>query len=76
MHPDLSPQLHSGPCNDLIKQLTQCRADHPFGRFVGSCNEYDRLVNKCLKKERLEKRAKNNEGAMKAKMERYEQYGK
>ena len=27
MHPDLSPQLHSGPCNDLIKQLTQCRAD-------------------------------------------------
>lgn len=59
MHPDLSPHLHTDECNKLIEQYRSCHRENKFLKFVGVCNDLDRAVWKCLKAERLERRAKN-----------------
>lgn len=61
MHTDLSAHLHSDECNQLIRLLQNCHADHPFAKFVGICNDEDAYMLRCLKKERIGRRALNRQ---------------
>ncbi|KAG5863383.1 hypothetical protein JTB14_017018 [Gonioctena quinquepunctata] len=61
MHTDLSPHLHTQQCNELIKLLQDCHRDHAFRKFFGICNSIDRQMTKCIRGERVAKRARNLE---------------
>ncbi|KAG5886987.1 hypothetical protein JTB14_024205 [Gonioctena quinquepunctata] len=67
MHTDLSPHLHSGNCNEIIKLLYQCRQDNPILRLFGKCNSEDIQMTKCLKEERLQRRKRNYQKSLETK---------
>ncbi|KAJ8959153.1 hypothetical protein NQ318_022414 [Aromia moschata] len=67
MPTDLSPNLHTEKCNELIELLKQCRSDHPFRKFFGICNSAYHQMTKCLKEERLARRARNFEKSIEMK---------
>ncbi|CAB0003186.1 unnamed protein product [Nesidiocoris tenuis] len=51
MHVDLAPHLHSDECNELIKQLKDCHVTHDVAKFWGACNDIERLMTRCLRRE-------------------------
>ncbi|KAG8563135.1 hypothetical protein GDO81_015953 [Engystomops pustulosus] len=53
---DLSPHLHTEECNVIINLLKQCHLDNKFLKYFGQCNEIDREMRKCLRKEYEDKR--------------------
>ncbi|KAK2149193.1 hypothetical protein LSH36_463g05067 [Paralvinella palmiformis] len=61
MHPDLSADIHTPECNELIELLKQCYTENPWGKFVGKCSTIDSKVAKCLARERAENSRKNRE---------------
>ncbi|KAL3859004.1 hypothetical protein ACJMK2_009272 [Sinanodonta woodiana] len=59
MHQNLAEHLHTEECNVVIRALIACHKQPFYKKMFGICNDLDREVNRCTKKERLAKRAAN-----------------
>ncbi|PCH38357.1 UPF0287-domain-containing protein [Wolfiporia cocos MD-104 SS10] len=49
-------------CQDFIDALDACHAN-PWAKWTGGCNAAKHELNMCLRKERVERTAKNREKA-------------
>ncbi|XP_061197335.1 COX assembly mitochondrial protein 2 homolog [Saccostrea echinata] len=70
MHPDLSPHLHTEECNFIIRAFRSCQDQHGILKYVGYCDPLFSEVQKCLRKERINRRIENIEND-KMKMREY-----
>ncbi|PWN41036.1 hypothetical protein IE81DRAFT_292435, partial [Ceraceosorus guamensis] len=50
-------------CGELIRALNECHAKGFWHKITGGCNDVKLELNKCLRKERLERTARNAEKA-------------
>ncbi|KAF8495366.1 hypothetical protein JB92DRAFT_2553210, partial [Gautieria morchelliformis] len=48
-------------CKDFIAALDQCHSQWWGARFMGTCNKAKQELNMCLRKERLDRAARNRE---------------
>ncbi|KAF8584099.1 hypothetical protein K439DRAFT_1244550, partial [Ramaria rubella] len=48
-------------CKDFIQALQECHSAWWGARFMGACNVQKRELNACLRKERLDRSARNRE---------------
>ncbi|KAE8608314.1 hypothetical protein XENTR_v10011459 [Xenopus tropicalis] len=55
----LSSHLHTDECNVAINLLKKCHSENQFLKYFGQCNDFDREMRKCLKKEYEDRRAKS-----------------
>ncbi|CEH14020.1 Uncharacterized conserved protein [Ceraceosorus bombacis] len=62
MHPALSASKQE-QCGELIRALNDCHAKGFWHKITGGCNDVKLELNKCLRKERLERTARNAEKA-------------
>lgn len=60
MHPSLALHLHKEECRKIISQLHKCHEEKKYSKFWGACNDVRRALDRCLQKEYLENRRKNN----------------
>ena len=58
MHPHLDEAAHPA-CAEAMRALRDCHASAGASRFWGACNDPDAALARCLKAERLQKRADN-----------------
>jgi COX assembly mitochondrial protein 2 len=65
MHPSLSEHLHPG-CEEAIRGLTDCHAEHPLRKFIGTCNQAKYALDTCFRDEFLVRRELNAQKAKQA----------
>ncbi|XP_063294940.1 COX assembly mitochondrial protein 2 homolog isoform X1 [Pelobates fuscus] len=68
----LSPHLHTDECNVIINMLKQCHLDNKFLKYFGQCNDINREMLKCLKKEYESKRDQNRAKSEATRQRRYQ----
>ncbi|KAK3678230.1 hypothetical protein LTR37_021500 [Vermiconidia calcicola] len=68
MHPHLHTKDNGG-CEEIMNALEECHARGFLWKSMGMCTDVKTQVNKCLRRERLERTAHNREVA-KAKKEK------
>ncbi|KAH7930883.1 UPF0287-domain-containing protein [Leucogyrophana mollusca] len=65
MHPQLSDKRIV--CREFIQALDVCHANN-WARLTGGCNQEKDKLNKCLRKERVERSTRNREQAKEQRM--------
>ncbi|ETV79664.1 hypothetical protein H257_06917 [Aphanomyces astaci] len=50
-------------CQALVDELRLCHAEHPYTKFVGSCNDIKAALNECFAKENAFRRKANMDKA-------------
>lgn len=52
---------HNSVCNEFFYKVQDCQYEHPFGKFVGYCNDVEKEMRKCIKEQRQINRGINRE---------------
>ncbi|OCF37927.1 hypothetical protein I317_06229 [Kwoniella heveanensis CBS 569] len=63
MHAPLGTAERQLACAELISALEQCHAKGMIAKLSGVCNEQKEALSMCLRKERLDRTARNREAA-------------
>ncbi|KAG7580072.1 hypothetical protein FFLO_00043 [Filobasidium floriforme] len=63
MHAPLNVPLREASCLKEIQAINECHARGFLARLKGDCNAAREALNLCLRKERLDRTARNSENA-------------